>query len=155
MTAPKRARTPRSVSREDTTRETKDRPQVWKPPTRLPSFEDFDPDYHYRWVRYELRGKQESANVLLRIREGYEPVRPEEVGLLDHPTIEDGRFEGTVISGDLMLMKIPAHVAQQRRDYYEGQSSAQQKTVDEELKTELRTRLELYRAGKPYREESD
>ncbi len=121
-------------TRENENRESEERKKVWRPPQRLPKFEDQDPDNHYRWVRRELRGQDESSNVLSRIREGYEPVKPEEVGLYDHPTIEDGRFAGTVISGDLMLMRIPKYMAEQREKYFKGITDRMQGIVDQELK---------------------
>lgn len=124
----------RPVSREENSREKKERPQVWRRPSRLPTFDHIDDDYHYRWVRYELRGESESSNVLQRVREGYEAVRPEDVGMTDFPTVEDGRFEGTLISGDLLLMRIPKVVAEQRNEYYRQRASGMQSTVDHELK---------------------
>ncbi len=124
----------RPVSRDNTSRETADKPKTWLPPKRLPTFEDVNPDYHYRWVRYEVRGESDHANVLSRVREGYEPVEPEEVGLYNHPTLEDGRFAGTVISGDLMLMKISKDMAEQRTKYYASLTTGLQRTVDQELK---------------------
>lgn len=68
------------------------------------------PGWHYRWVRVLMNtGKEDLKNISKRVREGYEPVKPEElpsnyvVGKMDH-----GRFAGYVASGFSVLMKIPA-----------------------------------------------
>jgi len=138
----------RPVSREDTTREKAEKPKAWRPPARLPTFDDVNPDYHHRWCRYEIRGQSEPATILARVREGYEPVRPEDVGLYDHPTIEDGRFEGTVISGDLMLMRIPKEMAEQRRAYYASLTRNMQRAVDNELAEEDSEMMPISKASK-------
>jgi len=126
----------RPVSREADSRESSEKPKVWQPPKRLPQFADLDPDRHFRWVRYQTLGEPDNANVLMRMREGYEPVRPEEVGLFNHPTVEDGKFEGAVVSGDLMLMSIHQDIVDQRNAYFAEQSKSLQRNVDQELAKE-------------------
>lgn len=120
----------------------------WLPPDRLPSFENVLEGYHLRWVRRELRGESHDANVLSRIRQGYVPVTPEEVDLYDYPTVEDGRFSGTVMSGDLILMKIPDHMADQRTKYYKAQTDRMQRAVDREFEENDSTAMPLSRSVK-------
>lgn len=121
------------VTREDTTRTSVERKKVWTPPERLPDFSSKMPGYHLRWVRRELRGENADANVLARIRQGYEVVTPEEIGVTDVTTLDDGRFAGTVCSGDLILMKIDVDMANQRKDYYLEQARKMQRVVDKQL----------------------
>ena len=125
------------------------RPKVWAPPERLgemlESFSLLLPDFHLRWVRRELRGDHQDANVLRRIREGYEPVRPSEIGVTDLRTAEDGRFAGTVIAGDLMLMKQPKEMTEQRKTYYNDRTRAQQRATDSKLDAEQNTTMPITR----------
>ncbi len=123
-------------SREKTSREKTEKVKVWQPPEVLPAYKDAIPDYHLRWVRYSLQGENQDANVLSRVRQGYEPVRPEELDILNVLTMEDGKHAGTVVSGDLMLMKIPLELKAQRDKYFAGKAKAQQRMADREFEDE-------------------
>ena len=61
----------------------------------------------YLWVRHELLNQPDDANVHERLREGYELVKPEELGK-DYisDVMSAGKHAGAVRSGDLVLMKI-------------------------------------------------
>jgi hypothetical protein len=78
-------------------------------------------------------GQEDKKNVSSRIREGYELVRLEELGDFDAPTIEDGKNEGVVAVGGLLLAKIPTEIADERKAYFANQTSDQQKAVDNSL----------------------
>ena len=41
--------------------------------------------------RAETLGQEDRTNVSKRFREGWEPVKPEEVPGYDYPTVDDGR----------------------------------------------------------------
>ena len=138
------------VKREHETREVSERPKTWMPPERLPQFPNAIPGYHLRWVRYSLLGAKDDANVLSRIRQGYEPVQPDEVNMADLLTLEDGKYEGTVVSGDLMLMKVPEEFAAQRAKYFEDKTNVQQKAVDAEFDENDSTLAPLSRSVKSH-----
>ena len=123
------------VTREETLRTKTEKAKVWMPPEVLPLFENKIPGYKMRWVRYSLLGSADDANVLSRIRQGYEPVHPDELGSSGHhlPTMETGEHKGTVISGDLMLMKAPDEIIEQRNEYYSKRAKSMQGVVDQEL----------------------
>ena len=60
------------------TRDTEKRRRPWTPPSRLdapPAPEGFK----HRWIRAEVNGQLDKANVYSRLREGYELVRLEEL----------------------------------------------------------------------------
>ncbi len=109
--------------------------QVWRPPEKIPNFDGLIPGYHTRWVRHSTRGIADDANVLGRIHQGYEPVRPQELGEagINLLTMETGKHAGTVISGDLMLMKIPEHMKAQRDKFYADKARRLQMAVDQKL----------------------
>ena len=131
-------------TRESETREVTERKKVWLPPERLPKYKI--EGYHLRWIRRELRGGAEDSNVLSRIRQGFEPVRPEEVGAYDVTTMEDGRWAGVIISGDLMLMKQPIEMKEQRDAFYHEKTDKAQRAVDAQLEENQNSKMPVSRS---------
>ena len=123
------------TSRSSQTREKTARRQPWRPPSRLDAPEP-PAGYQYRWIRAEVMGQEDKKNVAARMREGYEPVRLEELGDFDAPTIDDGAMKGVVSVGGLLLAKIPVEIAQERKAYFANQTADQQQAVDNNLMRE-------------------
>lgn len=70
----------------------------------------------YVWVRHELLNNPDNANVHERLREGYEPVTPDELGDDYHADVMSaGKHAGTVRSGDLILMKNSKELVAQKK----------------------------------------
>ena len=120
------------TSRSSQTREKTARRQPWRPPSRLDAPEPPD-GYHYRWIRAEVMGQEDKKNVASRMREGYEPVRLEELGDFDAPTVDDGAMKGVVSVGGLLLAKIPKEIVDERNEYFRQQTEDQQEAVDNNL----------------------
>jgi hypothetical protein len=78
-------------------------------------------------------GQEDKKNVAARMREGYEPVRLEELGDFDAPTVEDGTMKGVVSVGGLLLAKIPKEIVEERNAYFAQQTRDQQEAVDNNL----------------------
>lgn len=108
------------------------RPKVWQRPNKLDTPVP-PPGYRYRWVRYTIRNEEDNMNVYGRNREGYEVVRPDDLAGGYADVVSEGKHEGVVRSGDLILMKVPEEIADQRNSFYEGQAKAMQQAVDMEL----------------------
>lgn len=133
-----------------TTRDSQTRKQAWRPPARLETPQAPE-GMKYRWVRASIRGSADDDNVILRQRQGYEVVRPEDLANtagLDIRTKEDGKHAGVVTSGDLILMQVPTDIAEQRQDYYEGQATKMQKAVDQELDKAEDSKMPILRESK-------
>ena len=67
--------------RETQTREKTARRKPWAPPSMLeapPAPEGFV----HRWVRTAIRGEDDKTNLHARLREGWEPVRADELSLI-------------------------------------------------------------------------
>ena len=94
------------TSRSAETRAKTARRKPWQPPSMLDAPEA-PPGYKHRWVRAEVRGHDDKANMAKRIREGFEPVRAEDHPDFDAPMIEDGKHAGVIGVGGLILAKIP------------------------------------------------
>ena len=121
-------RSPRSSG----TREATSARRPWKPPQVLETPEP-PPGMQYRWIRTHIRGEADKTNVHMRLREGYEPVRPEEVQGYDLPVLDDGNYAGTVGVGGLMLAKIPIETVNERNAYYQKMTQQQMNAVDNDL----------------------
>ena len=106
---------------------------VTAPPSRLETPKAPD-GVHYRWVRNELLGEDHSGNVHERSRQGYEPVKPEELGVgWQADVLDTGKHAGTVRSGDLIRMKVDQEIADQRNDYFSNKTKAAEGAVNSEL----------------------
>ena len=112
------ARKPRSTQ----TREKSSRRKPWAPPSRLDAPEA-PPGYQHRWIRTALRGEEDKINVHSRLREGWEPVRADEYPGSEFASIDDGKHEGVIGNGGLMLARIPEETAQERTEYYRSDTA--------------------------------
>jgi len=119
-------------SRESETRETQTRRKPWAPPSRLAAPEA-PAGYVHRWIRTAMRGEDDKMNVNTKLREGWEPVRKDEYPDYEAPTIDEGRFEGVIGQGGLMLCRIPVETAQERSAYYGTRTREQMVAVDQDL----------------------
>ena len=119
-------------SRESVTRETETRRKPWAPPSRLAA-PDAPAGFVHRWIRTAMRGEDDKMNVNTKLREGWEPVRKDEYPDYEAPTIDEGRFEGIIGQGGLMLCRIPVETAQERSAYYGNRTHEQMVAVDQDL----------------------
>ena len=119
-------------SRESVTRETETRRKPWAPPSRLAAPEA-PAGFVHRWIRTAMRGEDDKMNVNTKLREGWEPVRKDEYPDYEAPTIDEGRFEGIIGQGGLMLCRIPVETAQERSEYYGNRTREQMVAVDQDL----------------------
>ena len=119
-------------SRESVTRETETRRKPWAPPSRLAA-PDAPAGFVHRWIRTAMRGEDDKMNVNTKLREGWEPVRKDEYPDYEAPTIDEGRFEGIIGQGGLMLCRIPVETAQERSAYYGTRTREQMVAVDQDL----------------------
>ena len=118
--------------RESATRETETRRKPWAPPSRLAAPEA-PAGYVHRWIRTAMRGEDDKMNVNTKLREGWEPVRKDEYPDYEAPTIDEGRYEGIIGQGGLMLCRIPVETAQERSAYYGTRTREQMVAVDQDL----------------------
>ena len=100
------------------------RKKVWEPLKRLEIPESRkEADMEYIWVRHELLNNPDDSNVHERLREGYEPVKPDELGIDYHADVmTSGKHAGTVRAGDLILMKNTEEFVAEKQAYYDKQT---------------------------------
>lgn len=117
------------------TREKTERPTNWKPPSIL----DAPPapaGFIHRWIRTEILGQDDKPNFTKRLREGYEPVRADEYPDFECAVIDEGRFNGVIGIGGLILARLPVEVAESRTQYFAQKTSGQMTAVDQDLMRE-------------------
>jgi len=132
-------RTPRKSA----TRETETRRKPWAPPSQL-SAPDAPEGFVHRWIRVSMRGEEDKMNVNSKLREGWEPVRKDEYPDYEAPTIDDGRYEGVIGQGGLMLCRMPVQTARERNEYYGGRTREQMTAVDQDLMKEQHPSMPIH-----------
>ena len=131
-------------SRTSTVRDT--RKKQWMPPSSFAA-PTAPNGYKHRWIRTETMGQDDTANVSKRRREGWEFVRAEEIknqiGEHDYPVISEGKFQGLIGVGGLVLARIPEEIVEQRKNYFKDKTSDQMKAVDNDILREQRPEMPI------------
>ena len=118
--------------REAQTREKKAARKPWAPPSALDAPNPPE-GYVHRWVRLEIRGQDDRKNVMARLREGWEPVRADEYPDFESPIVEEGKFEGVIGVGGLILCRIPIETVQERDAFFANKTQNQMDAVDNDM----------------------
>jgi len=122
------------TSRADEQRDSKEAPKVWKQPSSL----DAPPapnGFSHRWIRTTVQGFDDTSNVSKKLREGYEFVRAEELKNASdkYPVINEGKYQGCIGIGGLVLARIPIELLEQRAEYFKSITQDRADAVDREL----------------------
>ena len=127
--------TEKRTPRESQTREKAARKKPWAPPSQLEAPEA-PAGYVHRWIRTGVRGEDDKNNVYAKLREGWEPVRADEYPNSAYPQVDEGKYQGVIGSGGLILCRMPIETVDERTEYYRDQTRNQMKAVDENLMRE-------------------
>lgn len=133
-------RTPRKV---ETRALTEQRQKSWRAPETLPS-PDPRPGWRHRWIRISTLGTADPSNISSKLREGYEPCRAEEYPELRLHATTDGRFQGNIEVGGLLLCRIPEEFMEQRAQHFENQNKAQMDSVDNNFLRDSDPRMQKF-----------
>ena len=120
------------TSRASQTRVKEQKKTTWTPPSTL----DAPPapaGYRHRWIRAELLGQEDTKNVGVRLREGFEFVRADEYPDQNFPHAETGKYAGVIGVGGLVLARIPEELARQREAYFAKQTQ----DIDDAVKNDV------------------
>jgi hypothetical protein len=134
------------VSRESDIRSKNLRKKDWTPPSSLDA--PVPPNgYLHRWIRAESMGFQDTANISKRLREGYELVRADElknqIGENDYPVISEGKHEGVIGVGGLLLARIPEEIVESRKQFFKKKTKQQMDAVDQDVLKEQRPEMPI------------
>jgi len=109
------------TSRESETKVSKEAKKTWAPPSSL----DAPPapnGYAHRWIRTTVQGFEDTANVSKKLREGWDFVKVEqienEIGTNRYPFYTEGKYEGFIGIGGLVLARIPEEILVARAEYF-------------------------------------
>jgi|TARA_E500000178_G_C16958793_1_gene724996 hypothetical protein len=126
------------ISRSSQERKVTERPKPWAPPSSLDA--PTPPEgFVHRWLRAEIAGFEDTANISKRQREGYELVRGDELkpGDKHYPVYsEQSKYKGYIGVGGLVLARIPIEIARSRAEYYKKLTQDQLTAVDNDLMKE-------------------
>ena len=120
------------TSRASQTRVKEQKKTTWTPPSTL----DAPPapaGYRHRWIRAELLGQEDTKNVRVRLREGFEFVRADEYPDQNFPHAETGKYAGVIGVGGLVLARIPEELARQREAYFAKQTQDRDDAVKNDV----------------------
>lgn len=120
-----------NFTRASESREKKERKKEYRPPAMLdvPTIEGM----RLRWKRRQTVNQEDEMNIAMAIRDGWEPVKAEEIPGFSGKVTEHGKYTGVVGAGDLILMKKPEEEAKLRDKYYEDLNARQMEAIDQEL----------------------
>jgi len=129
----------KTTSRESEQRTSKEAPKVWVQPSSL----DAPPapnGYAHRWIRTTVQGFEDTSNVSKKLREGWDFVHVDqiekEIGRNKYPVINEGKYQGHIGIGGLVLARIPLELLEQRAEYFKRMTQERIDAVDRELMKE-------------------
>ena len=120
------------TSRASQTRAKTTKKTVWTPPSSL----DAPPapaGYHHRWIRSETMGFDDTKNMAGKLRSGYELVRADEYPETDYPTINDGKYQGVIGVGGLLLARISTELVKSRKEYFDNLTKQKDEAIENDL----------------------
>ena len=120
------------TSRASQTRAKTEKPKVWTPPSSLDAPPAPD-GYHHRWIRAETMGFDDTKNMSGKLRSGYELVRADEYPDTDYPTINDGKYQGVIGVGGLLLARISTELVQSRKEYFDNLTRQKDEAIENDL----------------------
>ena len=127
------------TSRESESRINLEQPKTWTPPSSLDA-PKAPAGYAHRWIRTEVQGFEDTANVSKKMREGWEFVKVEqiqnEIGTNKYPFYTEGKYEGCIGIGGLVLARIPNEILESRAEYFKKLTQDRLNAVDNDLMKE-------------------
>ena len=120
------------TSRASQTRAKTTKKTVWTPPSSLDAPPAPD-GYHHRWIRSETMGFDDTKNMAGKLRSGYELVRSDEYPDTDYPTINDGKYQGVIGVGGLLLARISTELVQSRKEYFDNLTRQKDEAIENDL----------------------
>ena len=120
------------TSRASQTRAKPTKKTVWTPPSSLDAPPAPD-GYHHRWIRSETMGFDDTKNMAGKLRSGYELVRADEYPETDYPTINDGKYQGVIGVGGLLLARISTELVKSRKEYFDNLTRQKDEAIENDL----------------------
>ena len=123
------------TSRASQTRAKTEKPKVWTPPSSLDAPPAPD-GFHHRWIRAESMGFDDTKNMAGKLRSGYELVRADEYPGSNYPVMTEGKYNGIIGVGGLLLARIPVEIVKSRDEYFKKITQDRDTAVEQDLMKE-------------------
>ena len=138
-------RTPRA----EQTRANVTRDYVYQPPDEMKIPDELhdkfkEQGFSLRWVRFLIGNEEDYKNIGLKLREGYEFVKQDEIGMA-LPMVREAstkNHRNLVTVGDLALAKIPTYKAEARKRYYEDKTREMEQATRREARKSSDSRMD-------------
>ena len=108
---------------------------TWTPPSSLDAPPAPD-GYKHRWLRAEVLVFDDTKNMAGHLRSGFELVRAEEYPNSEYPVIKEGKYQGMIGVGGLLLGRIPNEVVEARKEYFARMTQEKTDAIDKDLMKE-------------------
>ena len=108
---------------------------TWTPPSSLDAPPAPD-GYKHRWLRSEVLGFDDTKNMAGHLRSGFELVRAEEYPNSEYPVIKEGKYQGMIGVGGLLLGRIPNEVVEARKEYFAKMTQEKTDAIEKDLMKE-------------------
>ena len=108
---------------------------TWTPPSSLDAPPAPD-GYKHRWLRAEVLGFDDTKNMAGHLRSGFELVRAEEYPNSEYPVIKEGKYQGMIGVGGLLLGRIPNEVVEARKEYFARMTQEKTDAIEKDLMKE-------------------
>ncbi len=114
-----------------------DLPQTWVRPTNLTAPPP-RPGYVNRWIRFRAGSDEDRDNLDKAMSQGWRPLPKSNIGKEHELTANlEGKYGQYVVKRGLILMELPEHLWQQRRDYYADKQHRMTESIDRNLLRQL------------------
>ena len=108
---------------------------TWTPPSSLDAPPAPD-GFKHRWLRAEVLGFDDTKNMSGHLRSGFELVRAEEYPNSEYPVIKEGKYQGMIGVGGLLLGRIPNEVVEARKEYFAKMTQEKTDAIEKDLMKE-------------------
>jgi hypothetical protein len=81
-------------------------------------------------------GFDDTKNMAGKLRSGYELVRADEYPDSEYPTIHDGKYQGVIGVGGLLLARIPDEIVKSREAYFNNMTQDADAAIEQDLMKE-------------------
>ena len=108
---------------------------TWTPPSSLDAPPAPD-GFKHRWLRAEVLGFDDTKNMSGHLRSGFELVRAEEYPNSEYPVIKEGKYQGMIGVGGLLLGRIPNEVVEARKEYFARMTQEKTDAIEKDLMKE-------------------
>lgn len=124
----------------------------WKPASHLPALRN-PPGYSLKWCRRDGRERGDCRGLAKYLQEGWEPATKSDFPRDALPTQSLSGYGEVIGNGDMILMKLPEDMVEQRNEHYAGRRDTATYAVEKGVLGETSTIMPAQRPKRSSRTE--